>query len=323
MKKRHSLAYYIVIFVIVQLIWLSIAGLWISRFVINNVIHSQIGEAYAIKIPDGGAVAMLVIGLSLLVVALAGMSLLFRYLNVQFNLTRLYDSFIANITHELKTPIASIQLYLETMKKRNVDENQRNKFLENMEKDTEKLTNLINNVLVVSRLEQKVQIFDCNVIDLDSLFRKNIQKLNDEYGVDIQFQNEKENLKILFDENAFHHILKNLVENSIKYSKTTVQIGIRIVFAKKWILVYYQDNGIGISNANRRKVFRKFHRGDNKELPNVKGTGLGLFLVREILKYHKGKINIMKNSGEAGTLFCLKIRNYEYNVKKLNKIKGI
>ena len=308
MRRRHSLAYYIVIYVIVQITMLSLAGLWISRFVINNVIFNKIGKEYPTHISDGGAVAMLVIGLSLLTLALVGMSLIFRYLNVQFKLTRLYDSFIANITHELKTPIASIQLYLDTMKTRKLDNEQRDKFLQNMEKDTEKLKNLINNILAVSRLEQKVQMYDCKIYNIQELSQKTIKILNNEFDIEVDFNNNLlEEGKIIFDEIAFRHIFKNLIDNSIKYSKDKTQIRITLSEKKKYFKLVFTDNGIGIPKHLHKKVFRKFYRGGNKYLPNVKGTGLGLFLIKEILKYHGGKIKIIKNIKSHGTSFQILI----------------
>ncbi len=320
MQKKHSLAYYIVIFVIVQVIWLSIAGLWISRFIINNVRFNKIGEEYAIQIPDGGAVAILVIGLSLLVLALAGMSMLFRFLNVQFNLARLYDNFIANITHELKTPISSMQIAMDTIKTRNLDQNTQQKFLANIEEGTQKLKNLIDNILVISRLEQKVQIFDCGVVEAEDLIKENIKKLAAEYAVHIHLTSDlTPKTTIVFNKMAFFLIMKNLVDNSIKYSKHDVRILINLSHHKKWIKIVYQDNGSGIPPKMHRKIFRKFYRGKNRNISNVKGTGLGLYLVRELVKYHGGKIKILKNKEKQGTTFQIKLPQYPLKKKKYLK----
>lgn len=323
MRKKHSLAYYIVVFVIVQVIWLSIAGLWISRFVINNVIFNKIGEEYSAHIPDGGAVAILVIGLSLLVLALAGMSMIFRYLNVQFNLARLYDNFIANITHELKTPLAAMQISLDTLKKRQLDTETRDKFLGSIEADTQKLKDLIDNVLVVSRLEQKLLIYNCTVHNADELVGKGIEKIRQIYNVDIDYRYDaEEQQKIVFDEMAFGHVLKNLVDNSIKYSTGEVRVKLRVSQYKKWLRFIYSDNGLGIDAKMRGKVFNKFYRGQNKNNPCVKGTGLGLYLVKEILKYHGGKIKIIKPGKEAtGTTF--KILLPIFGLKKKRYLKQL
>ena len=183
---------------------------------INNVIFNRIGETYAVKIPDGGAVAMFIVGLSLIVLAFTGMSMLFRYLNVQFNLARLYDGFIANITHELKTPITSMQISMDTLKKHKLDNIMRDKFLTNIENDTKKLKDLIDNVLVVSRLEQKMQIFDCRVRNAQVLLEQVMDKIKNEYDLVLDFESKlPEEDEIVFDENAFLLIFKNLVDNSI------------------------------------------------------------------------------------------------------------
>jgi len=322
MRKKYSLAYYIVIFVIVQLIWLSIAGLWISRFVINNLIFNKIGERYSVQVPDSGSVAMLVIGLTLLMLALAGMSMLFRFLNVQFNLARMYDIFIANITHELKTPITSMQISTDTLKSRKIDEKNRQKFLDNIAQNTQKLKDLIDNILVLSRLEQKLQIYNCKLLNASDFLSKVIDEIQKDYAITINIENNlNDDEQIVFDEMAFRHILKNLMENSVKYSLEKPLVNIELESHKKWVVITYCDNGTGISRGMRRKVFRKFYRGENRNIPNVKGTGLGLYLVREILKYHGGKIKIMKQKKERGT--CFRILLPQFGVKKrryLNKL---
>ena len=323
MKKKHSLAYYIVIFIFVQIIWLSIAGLWISRYVINNVIYNRIGETYSVKIPDGGAVEMFIIGLSLILLAATGMSMLFRYLNVQFNLARLYDIFIANITHELKTPISSMQISMDTLKKKNLDDTTRDKFLSNIENDTKKLKNLIDNVLVVSRLEQKMQIFDCRVRNAQVLFEQLIEKIKNENDLVLIFKSDiPEDLEMVVDENALLVIFKNLVDNSIKYSVENTQVSISVSQYKKWISIICQDNGVGIPKKMRGKIFKKFYRGANKDLPNVKGTGLGLYLVKEIMKFHGGNIKIVNSENENGTKFQMLIPIFgKKKTRYLNKIR--
>ncbi len=322
MRKKHSLAYYIVIFIIVQMIWLSIAGLWISRFVINNVIFKKIGERYSAQIPDGGAMAMLIIGLSLLVLALAGMSMLFRFLNIQFNLARMYDIFIANITHELKTPITSMQISTDTLKSRKMDEETRQKFLNNIAQNTQKLKDLIDNILVLSRLEQKLQIYNCKLLNASAFLNEVIDKTQKDFTVSIRIENQLHGEEqIVFDEMAFRHILKNLLENSVKYTLDGPLVNIKLASAKKWVIMIYCDNGTGISGSMRRKVFRKFYRGENRNIPNVKGTGLGLFLVREILKYHGGKIKILKQKKESGTCFRILLPRYGFKkTRYLNKL---
>ena len=287
------------------------------------MIYNQIGEQFSVKIPDGGAVAMFVVGLFLIALAAAGMSMLFRYLSVQFNLARLYDSFIANITHELKTPIASMQISMDTLKKNNLDDITRNKFLANIEDGTKKLKNLIDNVLVVSRLEQKMQIFDCRVRNAQILLEQVIEKINNENNLLLDFNSDvHEDIEMVFDETAFLIILKNLVDNSIKYSVENAKISISVSeYKQKWISIIYHDNGVGIPKKMQRRIFRKFYRGENKDIPNVKGTGLGLYLVKEILKFHGGSIKIVSSENEIGTKFQIMLP--VFGKKKTRYLKKI
>ncbi|MEJ2545606.1 MAG: histidine kinase dimerization/phospho-acceptor domain-containing protein [Calditrichaceae bacterium] len=135
MRKRNSLLYYVLVFTSAQIAWLSLVGLWIYWYVSNYVIMTKVGETVSPQIvSETSNVFALVSGLILLVLISVSMSLIFIYLTKQMNITRLYDNFIANITHELKSPLSSIQLYLETLNSRNVPENKKKEFIQLMMK---------------------------------------------------------------------------------------------------------------------------------------------------------------------------------------------
>ena len=156
MKKRNSLVYYVIIFAIAQLAWMGLLGLWIYIYVSNYIIFEQVGDQLSPQITIDTPNALVFSGGIVLIVAIAtGMSILIRNLGVQLNLTRMYDNFIANITHELKSPLASIQLFLQTLKSRDVPKEKQNEFLASMLQDTKRLQRLIDSILEISALEQK------------------------------------------------------------------------------------------------------------------------------------------------------------------------
>ena len=142
MRRRHSFVYNLVIFVLAQLVWLAVLLLWIYWYVKNNIIFEQVGETVSPQIAyDAPSVFPFVGGIVLLVGLSLALVLIFRHLNIQIRLTALYDTFIANVTHELKSPLSSIQLYLETLNSRDVPEEKRREFYNLMMRKSERLKN--------------------------------------------------------------------------------------------------------------------------------------------------------------------------------------
>ena len=173
MKKRINLFQPLLIFILAQLAWLSLVGLWIYWYVSNYQILNKISENLLPQIVSQNInVAALVWGLILLVLILVGMYFIFIFLTKQINITRLYDNFIASISHELKSPLASIQLHLETLKLREVPKIKQSEFFDLMAKDTHRLRNLINSILDISQIEQKKMSYNYQVFSAKNIFLK-------------------------------------------------------------------------------------------------------------------------------------------------------
>jgi len=240
------------------------------------------------------------------------MSLLFRHLNIQFKRTRMYDNFIANVTHELKTPLSSIKLYLDTIFKRDLPPEQIKKFANRMQDETSRLNELINKILDVAKIDQKEKEYSCEVRKVKTVFDEMFEELQELYNsVDIKTEIEIQGDKIIIDEEAFLSLFKNLIDNSIKYSKKDPQINIKLSKNKNSIKIKYTDNGIGISAKDEKKIFQKFFRSERKEFGKVRGSGLGLYIVREIVKYHLGKIKATSKGREEGTIFEISLPEYD------------
>lgn len=323
MKKINSLFSSILIFVLVQAAWFSLLGLWIYWYVTNYIIFKNVGDNLSPQIiSDGTNIFALISGIVLLVFISIGMSLIFSYLNRQMNLTKLYDNFIANVTHELKSPLSSIQLYLETLKSRNVPRIKQQEFINLMLKDTDRLNNLINSILQLSGIEQKkaakIYPHDYRVYKADKIVKQIIKDTVEQF----QLSNDAVSVKgttsceCVIDYNWLEIVFHNLFDNAIKYSKNPVKIEIKLSSTLKYFNIEFKDNGIGISVKDQKRIFNKFQRIYYQDSPNVKGTGLGLYWVKEIIRYHGGKISIFSEGKDKGTTFKIELPIYKTSKKR-------
>lgn len=306
MKRRHSFIYNLVIFVLAQLVWLAVLLLWIYWYVTNNIIFEQVGEKISPQIVyDTPSVFPFVGGIVLLVGLSFSLVLIFRHLNVQIKLTSLYDNFIANVTHELKSPLSSIQLYLETLNTRDVPEEKRKEFYDLMIRDSERLKNLINSILEIAAMDKKKFRRDFEVYKADETIKNIILESAEQFKLNENAVkiNGSVNCEILLDRNSIKTVFDNLVDNAVKYNTKQLNIEVNIKQHNKTLEIEFTDNGIGISRDQIKKIFQKFHRIYDKDIPNVKGTGLGLYVVKEIIKSHKGKITAYSEGKGKGTTF--------------------
>ncbi len=327
MEKRHSLFYYVFIFVLAQLAWLMLLGIWIYWYVTNNVAFEKGNSAASQQIVyDASRVFVFVGGIILLVGISFGLSLIFRNLFVQFKLTNLYDNFIANITHELKSPLSSIQLYLETLDSRFVEDEKRKEFVSLMIKDAERLKNLINSILEISALEQKKAAYNYHLCVMNSIIKKQLNELISQYNLPLDAIKIKgdASCKCVIDQNALKIVFSNLIDNAKKYSVEPVQILIKLYCDNKKAVIEFSDNGIGIPANERKKIFNKFYRIYSNNIPNVKGSGIGLYWVKEIIKDHGGKIFVVNNDKIQGAIFHIEFPVYRNSKQKyLNNLLKI
>lgn len=324
MRRRHSFAYNLVIFVLAQLVWLAVLLLWIYWYVSNNIIFEQVGEKVAPQIVyDAPSVFPFVGGIVLLTGLSVSLVLIFRHLNIQIKLNTLYDNFIANVTHELKSPLSSIQLYLETLNSRDVPEDKKKEFYVLMMRDAERLKNLVNSILEIASMDKKKSFRDFEVYKADETIKKIILESAEQFKLDteaIKFSGDA-GCDILLDRNSIKTVFDNLVDNSIKYSTSPLEINIKFKRNSKKAEIEFSDNGIGIPNDQIKKIFQKFHRIYDKDIPNVKGTGLGLYVVREIIKNHKGKVFAFSEGKGKGSKFKIELPIYIEKKKSAMKNK--
>ena len=330
MRGKHSLFYHILIFVIAQLVWLLLLGIWIYWYVSNYIVFEKVGEEVSPQlIYDVQNALPFILGLILLIGLSFTTSLIFRHLNVQLRITELYDNFIGNVTHELKSPLSSIQLYLETLKQRDVPQEKRKEFIDMMMKDADRLQSLINSILEISAQEKKKLLQDYRVHNAEIIVKELIEESCEKFRV------EKENYRIISDaaceivasKDALKVVFDNLVDNAVKYSTIQAKIVVSLICNSKKVEIIFSDLGIGVAAKEQKKIFNKFYRIYNKEIPNVKGTGLGLYRVKEIIKAHDGKITVLSEGEGNGTTFKLELPAYgamsKRQLKKFLKTENI
>ena len=222
-----------------------------------------------------------------------------------------HDSFINAVTHELKTPIASIRLYLETLQRRDVDEARRREFYQLMLVDTERLMGTVEQVLKAGAMAQKKASRQRIPIDFDSIVHDCVEIARARYHLlpeQLDYQNAATSTQILGDPDELHTAVTNLLDNAIKYSPDGVKIGVELgISAEERVILRVRDRGVGIPHDELKRIFKRFYRVRQRGRLRVKGTGLGLFIVRSIARNHGGKVFAQSDGAGKGTTVTLEL----------------
>jgi signal transduction histidine kinase len=241
-------------------------------------------------------VALLVFGIVFFNVLIFGLVLNTTFLIREIRRNEQHDAFINAVTHELKTPIASIRLYLETLKTRDVDENERREFYNIMLADSERLLVTVEQVLRAGRTGHKRRRIANSVIDLGEMVRECLELTRVRYGLSetaliYSEAPEARSAKVSGDVDELRAAFSNLLDNAVKYSDDEVRVWVSVsALDKKRVAVRVSDQGIGIQSAQLKRIFRRFYRVPGGFMARVKGTGLGLFIVQSVVKKHGGRV---------------------------------
>lgn len=224
------------------------------------------------------------------------------------NLTRRQSNFIDSVTHELKSPIASLKLYLQTIEKRELSEEERSKFLDFMRKDVDRLDGLISHLLDARTMEKNVADKNVVEIQLDELVAECAETVCSRYRVPPEtIELQLRPAKILAERVDAMMIFRNLLDNAVKYAGSPPQVYVAMRTERSETIIEVSDNGEGIPVALRRKVFGRFVRiGEELQRKNP-GTGLGLYIVRTLVKRLGGRVRILDKDKKWGTVFEVRL----------------
>jgi len=234
-------------------------------------------------------------------ILIAGLIISRNSIKKEISLIRQQRNFLLSITHELKTPISAIRLCLETLSKHpDLDHEKRITLQGNALANTSRLNELIDNVLLATRIESGENVLTAEWTNISELTNRILSRFNGESNSRIN-RNIEDGISLKVDPSAYDSILTNLIENALKYggdNPTTVLLK----SADSRAILSISDEGPGISDEVKKKVFTKFYRAQNEETRSQKGTGLGLYIVKELVELHRGKISI-ENNPKNGALF--------------------
>ncbi|TWU51055.1 Sensor protein kinase WalK [Rubripirellula tenax] len=296
MLERRSLRAPITLGVVMIVMVVILAAVWI----LGNVLAAtgNLGSRAVFG-------TILATGTLLIAGVLAGVIAYLTLTVKAFNLNRRQSNFIDAVTHELKSPIASLKLYLQTMARRTVDEQQQQDFHQFMLEDVERLDSLINHLLDAARIERGIEPADDELLRLDELLTKCGSAACMRYRLPPEtVKLESEPVTMLSQLIQLEILFRNLIDNAVKYGGKPPEVLISVkVDPDRKVRVSITDNGAGIPANQRRKVFGRFVRLGNELERSTPGTGLGLYLVRTVTKSIGGSVRVCDRTEGTGTEF--------------------
>src|SRR5262245_890419 len=279
-------------------------------------------------------VAMLVFGVIFFVLIIAGLVLNTIFLVREIRRNEQHNSFINAVTHELKTPITSIRLYLETLQARQVGEAKRQEFYQVMLDDCDRLLHTVEQVLRASRTGHRRRHIHKTLIDLGELTRECLELARTRTHLDEKALRFVESIDrgdgggramILGDADELRAAISNLIDNAIKYSDGKVDVSVEVAapadMDDKRVAVRVTDRGVGVPRDELKRIFKRFYRAPRRVATRVKGAGLGLFIVRSIVSKHGGR-TFAESEGEGlGSIFTIVLPRIENGAGRVRDLK--
>ena len=262
---------------------------------------------------NGRRVLPLVFGILAFVLIIAGIIVYTVFLVREIRRNEQHDAFINAVTHELKTPIASIRLYLETLQAREVSDLQRRDFYRIMLADTDRLQQTVEQVLKAGIAGQRAGVLHRGPVDIAALASEaaEVARLRHHLGDDAISVSiatpSPTSLVVDGDADELRTALSNLLDNAVKYSRDQIQVVVEVAApAPDTVWVRVKDRGVGIPRAQLKRIFNRFYRFHTRGF-KVKGTGLGLFIVRSIVKQHGGRVFADSEGEGKGATFTVEL----------------
>ena len=259
-------------------------------------------------------VGLLVAGLIVFPLVIAGVVVNTIFLVREIRRNEQHEAFINAMTHELKTPVASIRLYLQTLQNRQVDEGKRQEFYGVMLDDSDRLLGTIEQVLRAGQLGAKRRSTNHHAVDLGALVSDYLTLARTRHHLAAETltyrapATDSARYVVLGDEAELKAVVSNLVDNAIKYSGPQVRVDVELEQTDAaTVTLRVRDHGVGILPAEQKRIFKRFYRIPGTIATRVKGTGLGLFIVRSVVARHGGKVYAESGGPGQGSTFVVQL----------------
>lgn len=243
-------------------------------------------------------------GITFFLLIVVGAAFVYRSVRKQLLISQQQQNFMMAVTHELKTPIAVAQLNLETLQKRKLEESMREKLISNTLMEANRLNLLCNNILLAAQFDESNHSFTFQEIDFSELVHNAVKNFSTRFTNRIIHEQINDHVFILGEQLLLQMLINNLIENALKYSPKEGAITVALQTVGDKIQLSVKDEGDGIADAEKKKIFEKFYRSGQENTRKTKGTGLGLYLCKRIVKRHNGKISVGDNYPK-GTIFTV------------------
>jgi signal transduction histidine kinase len=312
MKWVKKLFHPFIAFIGIQLIWGILVFFWIYWFMDKNREFRDLALRYRPElVREGFNWPVLLGGLALLLIVLAGVYVIFLYWKRQSDQYRQQKDIISQVTHELKSPLASIQLHLETIRLRPLPPEKTAQFLDTMLADVDRLNNLISNLLMAAKFEHRRRSSQRRVMDFSAFIAAFLERKRSRLPEGGSISSELEGkVSVSFNPEEMETALRNLFENAVLYSPSSPEIHVTLKTDGRKCLLTFEDKGKGIDPKNLRKVFRMFYRVRSHG-ESIRGTGLGLYIVKSIITSHGGTIRVTSEGIGAGSCFHISLPRAE------------
>jgi signal transduction histidine kinase len=324
--KTKWLYHPVTIFLFIQVLWILLMVVWIRWYFEKHTQLREMAQRLRTQVEaDGLGWLPLIEGAFLLTLILAGATIIFIYWTKQHRLIKMQRAFVSNVTHELKSPVASIQLALETMALRDLSEDKRREYVAMMLDDTERLSTLIDRILGAARIEKMRGRYRMETVSMRRFLEDVLAEdrhLYEKEGRVIVLEKGSD-AHVAIDRSAMRVVLANLLENAARYSPKDSNIRLRLHKDLRSCRLDVIDNGVGIRGKELKNVFKMFWRSSEGGSSNVRGTGLGLYIVRNIVKDHRGRVWASSQGTGRGSTFSVRlprVRKYWNLAERRNAI---
>jgi two-component system sensor histidine kinase SenX3 len=255
-------------------------------------------------------IVLLVLGIVFFLLIIAGLIVMTVFLVREIRRNEQHDSFINAVTHELKTPVASLRLYLETLSHRKMSQEQQHEFYEAMREDTDRLLGTIEQVLKAGEVSGRFQM-ERSEVDIAALAQECAELVRSRYHLApeaLRFISAANGTRpvVMGDAGQLRTALSNVIDNAVKYSGSEVAVEVSVAPADaEHLRIDVRDRGAGIPPGELKQVFKRFYRVKSRAIANVKGSGLGLFIVRSIARRHGGDVTAESEGEGHGTTISI------------------